>query len=112
MKSDKLIKILNGFLRGDDEDDWIERGEIANGCIPKEIREKITAKLGEWEFYVTSERSMSDTDVERTVLFFKDHDVYLAYDGYHDSWNGSNWDDAEFYEVKPVEKTYTDWEKV
>ncbi len=113
MKADELIEKLNGILRSeDDEDDWVERAEIGYGNFPSEIESKITKALGKWECVLQADRPFGEEDTQRTVFHFKKHNIYLAYDGYYDSWSGGNWDDAHFYEVKPVEKTYTDWEAV
>ena len=113
MKAAELIEKLSVILRPEeDEDEWVERHEIGFGSFPLAIREKITAELGEWHYELCADRPFGEEDVQRSVLFFVNHNVYLAYDGWYDSWSGGNWDCAEFYEVKPVEKTYTDWEAV
>jgi hypothetical protein len=38
--------------------------------------------------------------------------TYYRADGYYSSWEGSDWGDAEFYEVKPVEVTNTEYRRV
>lgn len=41
---------------------------------------------------------------------FKIEDSYFRIDGYYDSWNGSNFEDASIQEVRPIEKTITVYE--
>ncbi len=44
------------------------------------------------------------------VIYFEEHDVYLRADGYYTSNWGSNYDDSEWHEVKPITKTITVYE--
>ena len=113
MNGDEIIAAVTEIFRPEGEyDDWIPRSQIGNHDFSDEIEAAITEECGEWEYELTADRPFGEEDTQRTVLFFKEHNVYLAFDGYYDSWSGGNWDDANFYEVKPVEKTYTDWEAV
>jgi hypothetical protein len=119
MKADELIETLNEILKPglyglevDEDEDEISSSDIGYGNIPSEVKSKITKKLGKWEYVLEADRPFGEEDTQRTVLHFKKHDIYVAYDGYYCSWSGGNFDDAHFYEVKPVEKTYTDWEAV
>lgn len=114
MKGSTLINKLMQILQPENEpDNWIEIRDLAyKGSLTEEVREEIVSKLGEYEHVLECDRPFGEEDTQRTVILFKDHNVYLAMDGYYDSWSGGNWDGAELYEVKPVTKTYTDWEKV
>ena len=46
------------------------------------------------------------------VLYFKDHNVYLKFDGYYTSYSGLEIDWEEIYEVFPQIKTYTAYEPI
>ena len=109
MNSKEIIDKLKQILW--DEND-LNRSEFANRDISSKIEAEVTKALGEWEYRLIADRPFGETDVQRTVIFFKEHNVFLAYDGYYDSWSGGSWDEAHFYEVKPVERTFTDWESV
>jgi hypothetical protein len=45
-----------------------------------------------------------------SVIHFEDHDVYIRIDGYYSSYGGTDFDSAEFNEVRPKEKTITVYE--
>lgn len=38
-------------------------------------------------------------------------EVFIKFDGFYDSWNGTEWEYDPFF-VKPVEKTIIDYEKI
>ena len=40
-----------------------------------------------------------------TVQYFKDHNVYIKLEGWYSSYDGVNFDDYDFEEVFPEEKT-------
>ena len=42
-----------------------------------------------------------DNDEVQKLWYFKDHDVLLAIDGYHNSWTDDDFSEAEFYEAFP-----------
>lgn len=44
------------------------------------------------------------------IYHFVDHNVYIQINGYYSSYNGAEFEDAP-YEVKPVEKTITVYER-
>ncbi len=113
MNGQEIIDAVLEILRPEgDYKNWVKGIEIGNNDIGDDMRDAITEACGEWEYEITAERPFDEHDAQRSVFHFKDHNVYLSFDGYYDSWSGGNWDDAEFYEVKPVERTYTDWEIV
>jgi hypothetical protein len=45
-------------------------------------------------------------------VVFQVGDKFYRVDGYYSSWEGTNWDSAEPYEVKPVEVTVIKYKKV
>ena len=66
---------------------------------------ELTAKLGEFEYMMYAERVASgDHDSAETVLYFKDHDIYIMIDGYYCSHNGTSFDEGEFQQVFPKTK--------
>ncbi len=44
------------------------------------------------------------------VRFFEDHNVYIKLEGFYSSYNGTDYDDNDYEEVKPVERTVTFYE--
>jgi len=76
--------------------------------------EKVKAFLeSELKFaFMDSERS-SDDDHDGYTWRWKFGDRIFQADGYYSSYDGSQLDDAmDFYEVKPVEKTITVYERI
>jgi len=62
--------------------------------------------------FLDSERS-SDDDHDGYTWRWKFGDRIFQADGYYSSYDGSQLDDAmDFYEVKPVEKTITVYERI
>lgn len=47
--------------------------------------------------------------VSRVVHFVK-HDVYIRREGYYASYDGTDWEDYDYEEVKPAQKTITVYE--
>lgn len=45
------------------------------------------------------------------VWFFEDHNVYIQWDGWYSSGNGSTWEETGF-EVKPIKQLITSYVKV
>ncbi len=114
MNGKEIVETLNQIFHPSGKvDDWVEIGDMGYaGCLTPELKKEIVTACGEYDYELEADRPFGQEDVQRTVLHFKEHNVYIALDGYYDSWSGGNWDCAEFYEVKPVEKNYTDWVKV
>ncbi len=113
MNGAEIIEKLKEILRPEGEyDDWTPYKDVGHNDMSDEITEELDAAFGNYEYVLTADRPFGEEDTQRTVIYFSHHDVYLALDGYYDSWSGGNWDDADFYEVKPVEKTYTDWDAI
>ncbi len=44
------------------------------------------------------------------VRFFEDHNVYIKLEGYYSSYNGTDFYDYDYEEVKPVERMVTFYE--
>jgi len=57
---------------------------------------------------VLRERCGSDMDVMRYVYHFSDHGIFLAMDAYYSSWDSPSFDN-DWYEVRPVEVTKTEY---
>ena len=49
-----------------------------------------------------------------SILYFKDHDVYIRIDGYYSSMDGTQFDgwDTAVSEVRPAQKTITVYESI
>jgi len=69
----------------------------------EEIIKELTEKLGEHE-NVHNDGFYDGYDCQ-SVLYFKDHDVYIQADGFYTSYNGTEWD--RINEVFPYQKTIT-----
>jgi hypothetical protein len=55
---------------------------------------------------------LSDREDEDALHIIKIGDSYFEQRGVYDSWNGTDWDCAEFYQVRPVEVTRTEYQPV
>lgn len=106
MKGSKLVETLKEIIN---DDEGCYYSDLGYEGLSTEIQEAIEKKLGPFKYVLVCDRPFGEEDTQRTVVHFTDHDVYVAVDGYYDSWSGGNFDDAEPYQVCPVEKTYTDW---
>ncbi len=58
---------------------------------------------------VLRKRCGSDMDTMRYVYHFIDHGIYLARDAFYSSWDSPDFGDNEWYEVRPVEVTSTEY---
>ena len=66
-------------------------------------------KLGEFQM-VEQFGGEGDGDKYWTVYHFKDHDVFIMFHGWYQSYHGSEYSDM--YEVKPVQVTRTEYQTV
>ena len=66
--------------------------------------------FGEFE-EIEHEGGEGEGEKYHIVWYFKDHDLYIRLDGYYTSYNGTDFDDYEFYEVRPKQVTITVYEK-
>ena len=56
---------------------------------------------------VAQEGGEGEGDEWFTVILFKEHGVYIRIDAYYSSIDGTDFEDSEFLEVTPREKTIT-----
>ena len=84
----------------EDEEDEDEKGPS------KEAVQKIIGK------YEIKEEKGGEGEGEHwsLVVFLKEHDVYIRVDAYYQSYEGTDFSDSDFEEVKPKTKTVTVYE--
>lgn len=75
-------------------------------------REALSKELGDFEQVEYGRGATGDHDSYDVVYHFKDHNIWLEANGYYSSWEGTDWSSAELYEVKPVQKTITVYQRV
>lgn len=73
----------------------------------EELKEKddlVKQKLGPYTM-VYSERTGTDADVYRIVYHLEQHNLYVGYDGYYDSHEGTDFSYAKWFEAEPEQVT-------
>jgi hypothetical protein len=93
MKAEEIIQVIEDLGLGVKDMGYSYN---LNDDDEKEIKEK----CGDFKYIREAKREVFSTDSIETIIHFTEHDVYLAYSGYYDSWNGSELDNGPF-EVKP-----------
>lgn len=66
-----------------------------------------TNKFGSYKTVFEKRLSDRDHDTYRQVIHFKDHDVYLAFDGSYSSYNGVDYAYTKPFAVRPQQVTIT-----
>lgn len=61
----------------------------------------LTKKIGPFKVIYENGGGEGEGDTIEVVWYFMHHNIYLRSYGFYDSWNGDNWEGAEFEEVKP-----------
>lgn len=82
---------------------WEETHEIYQNKFTEYLSQY---DIGSWEEVDSQGGGEGGGEHFHSVIFFKDHNVYLRADGTYYSYDGINGAD-EFYEVEPQEKTIT-----
>lgn len=90
----------------------LSQSQFFGGDYSDSDQEAIELILGKFKQVECGRGALGDHDSYDTVYHFKDHNVWLEANGYYSSWEGTDWSDAEFYEVKPVKKTITVYQAV
>lgn len=98
------------------KEDYVEEGEEVYfssiwPCFNEEIYGSGTVDLPSGTAK-TLEAYGGEGKGEEYWVVFQVGDKTYRVDGYYSSWEGTNWDDAEPYEVKPVEVTVIKYKKV
>lgn len=106
MNAKELIKLINDTL----EKEEIELTEFIYDDLNENNTTKLYSIFGKYKL-ITSERDLFDPDIEYSVFYFADHDIYLKIDGSYSSWDSTDWD-SNFYQVEPAEKTVVYYKKV
>lgn len=96
------------FMREGDEVPTPQDIEANPDDYSDEFKEEFK-KLGAFEL-VDSFGGEGQGDDYWSVFHFKDHDVYIQFDGWYRSYNGSKYNDM--FEVKPVEVVVTQYHRV
>ena len=106
MNAKEIIEELENFKGTTEEQEdswWNSRSAIGHSDFDKT---ELTTKLGEFEYKWCEKRAGNgDHDSAETVIYFKDHDIYIMLDGYYSSQEGTDFDEGEFKEVYPKTKT-------
>lgn len=102
MNAQEIIDLIRLTLRRLD----IQYNEFLRQEFERIHDEEIKSIFGEYrEDPQGADNAGRDHDEYKMVLFFKDHNVHIAFDGYYSSWTGPDWGNVEPYEVKMIEKT-------
>ena len=108
MNAKELIKKLTEVF----EEQEISKSQFFNQDYSDNDEQTIIAAVGNFKTMEYGRSTTGDHNSYEVTFFFIDHDIYLKADGYYSSWDGTDWSCANLYEVKPVEKTITVYEKV
>ncbi len=103
MKSQEIIDALLEKL----EEMELSESNFYSGDISDADVAAIESVVGSFEQVEYGRGALGDHDSYDVVYHFKDHDVYLEANGSYSSWDGTDWSDASFYEVRPQQKTVT-----
>lgn len=74
-----------------------------------DISKQFKKKVGKFKCVVAFGGGEGEGEKCHRVFHFVDHDVYIRYDGWYASYDGSHYDNPP-YEVRPREKTITVFE--
>jgi hypothetical protein len=97
---------------GDDDGEFGDSEELLNYLNESDqntVESYIVKLVGPFE-EVYQQGGEGEGDNYSIVWHFIDHDVYLRVDAYYSSYEGIYWDESNFYEVKPKEKTIVVYE--
>lgn len=64
-------------------------------------------------YIVYDARIGGDYDIQKNVIYFEYHDIYLSIEGYYSSYDGADFSNnswVDIKEVKPVDKVITVYE--
>ena len=87
----------------------VKKGEFAYNDISDNIVASIEAEVGPWT-EIDQHGGSDEGPTWWTVKYFSKHDVYIKLSGYYSSYNGTDFDEYDYQEVKPTEKTITIYE--
>jgi hypothetical protein len=107
MEAKELIEKLRNWNDGEEEQGYYDsiHRRIAHQDIDQD---KLKEDFGDFEYKLMAERgSTGDHDSCTTVIYFKEHDVYLALEGWYSSQEGSMFEDDNWHQVYPKQITRT-----
>jgi len=107
MDADKLVSILESFQ---DSYELIENyGYTSERLYHDDIKtDELEKIVGEIEYVQVCKRSsFGDHDTVETVIYFKEHNIYLLAEGYYSSQEGASFDSSGWEEVEKKTKKVT-----
>lgn len=106
-------ELLKKFAKLMEEHD-VSQTNIVYGEVEESFFDLLKSELGEFEVVVDCERTAGDGDFNGSqhVIYFKEHDAYVSFDGDYGSDEGHTYDWNDFSLVKPVEKTIIEYVKI
>lgn len=108
IKSRGLKKKLSDLLKDHD----VTGNQFAFQDFETSFEDALKEQLGDYEYILECERSNDgDHDGSKTVVHFKDHDIYIMVCGSYHSEYGCEFDNT-LYVVEPKQVTYTEYHVV
>jgi len=109
MNSKEILENLNQYKDKEDEGYVNNCRRFGHGYDFDE--EKVEKEFGKIEYLLTDERlADGDHDTSMSVIYFEDHDVYIAITGYYSSHDGTEFDEMSI--VKPEKVTIIKYKQV
>lgn len=103
MNAEEIIEKLLAKL----EELELSESNFYNGDFSGTDTAAIESVVGSFEQVEDGRGATGDHNSYDVVYHFKDHNVYLEANGSYSSWDGTDWSDASFYEVRPQRKMIT-----
>lgn len=115
LTSDEIISIINSDEFSENKhgpEYWMYEDVYSHSCDigDKDLKFKASFdKLGEFTC-VDTYGGEGKGEEYWAIYYFKDHDVYIKFDGWYQSYHGAEFSNA--FEVRPQEVTRTEYVKV
>ena len=109
MNGEELKELLGEKL----EEHEVSVKAFVYGDYDEVIDEDLRNTFGVFD-QIYNDRTIGDGDYDgqQAVYSFKDHDVFIAIEGYYSSQCGTDFDDATVYVVRPIEVTTIEYRRV
>jgi len=95
MNAEELIAKIDDIFDGD-------FSKLPEERSSDEEYKRFETELGEIDIVKFCEKQIQNRDTVEFVMYFKDFNIYLALNGYYNSWTGDKWQN-ELFEVVPTE---------
>lgn len=100
-KKDFLKFLLNDFA---DFDDYLfseDEKELTDSECQNKVKQIKCCLLEAFGFYEIVNYVIMDDEVHN-ILYFEKYNLYLKITGYYSSWEGADYSESEFKQVKPI----------